>query len=110
MEPLASAAVEFPHATRDAVYAVGRGPASELGDRIVRIANGSVLERELGTSAAPSEPIHVPGPDGGWVLSLVHASAERASYVEVLDAADLRPLARVWFEQAIPFTLHGAWR
>lgn len=110
MEPLADAALEFPHATSDAVYGVGRGRGSQLADRIVRVANGSVLVRELGPSEVPSEPIHVAGPDGGWMLSLIYAPAERASYVAVLDATDLRPLARVWFDQPIPFTLHGAWR
>ena len=110
MEPLADIALEFPHATSDAVYAVGRGRMSPLGDRIVRVAGGSVVERELTASEVPSEPIHVPGPDGGWVLSLVYAPAEQASHVAVMTATELRPLARVWFDQPIPFTLHGAWR
>lgn len=109
MEPHADAVLEFPHATHDAVYALGRGRASAHCDRIVRVAGASVLVRELGPSNVPSEPIHVAGPDGGWVLSLVYAAAEHASHVAVLAAKDLRPLARVWFDQPIPFTLHGAW-
>ncbi len=108
--PLADAVLEFPHATSDAVYALGRGQASERCDRIVRVADGSMLVRELGPSEVPSEPIHVPCPDGGWLLSLVYSPPERASHVAVLRATDLRPLARVWFDQPIPFTLHGAWR
>ncbi len=110
-QPLADIPLEFPSAVGDAVFAVGCSPASPVGDRLVRVdPTGAVLERELGPSHVPSEPIHVPGPDGGWILSLVYAPAEAASHVAILTARDLRPVARAWFAQPIPFTLHGAWR
>lgn len=110
LQPLADTPLEFPHATRDAVFAIGRGPTSPLADRVVRIGATDIVERELGPSHVPSEPIFVPTPDGGYILSVVYAPAEQASHVAILSAEDLRPVARAWFAQAIPFTLHGAWR
>jgi all-trans-8'-apo-beta-carotenal 15,15'-oxygenase len=62
-----------------------------------------------------SEPIFVPRPgasteDDGWVLTLVYDAASNASNVTVLDACDLSagPLARAWFDHAVPPTFHGA--
>jgi carotenoid cleavage dioxygenase-like enzyme len=62
----------------------------------------------LGPHSVPSEAVVVPG---GWVLSLVYDGARDASYVAVIDGArpEDGPVARLWFDHAIPFLFHGTW-
>ena len=62
----------------------------------------------LGTHAVPSEPAVVPG---GFVMTLVYDGDRDASHVAVIDAArpEDGPVARIWFDHAIPFPFHGAW-
>ena len=47
----------------------------------------------------------------GWLLTLVHDGRADASYLAVLDAARLEdgPVARAWFDHAVPITFHGSW-
>jgi all-trans-8'-apo-beta-carotenal 15,15'-oxygenase len=61
----------------------------------------------LGSEHVPSEPVVV----GKHVLSLVYDGTRDASYVAVIDAerAEDGPVARIWFDHAIPFPFHGAW-
>ncbi len=67
----------------------------------------------LGAETVPSEPTVVPraGHPDGWVLSLVYDGTRDASYVAVIDGArpEDGPVARLWFDHAIPFPFHGAW-
>jgi carotenoid cleavage dioxygenase-like enzyme len=62
----------------------------------------------LGDNTFPSEAVVVPE---GWVLSLVYDGDRDASYVAVIDSArpEDGPVARLWFDHAIPFLFHGAW-
>jgi all-trans-8'-apo-beta-carotenal 15,15'-oxygenase len=62
----------------------------------------------LGSHSVPSEAVVVPQ---GWVLSLVYDGGRDASYVAVIDGArpEDGPVARLWFDHAIPFPFHGAW-
>ena len=67
----------------------------------------------LGDNTFPSEAVVVPAavvPEG-WVLSLVYDGERDASYVAVVDGArpEDGPVARLWFDHAIPFLFHGAW-
>jgi len=85
-------------------------------DRITRIdvERGAQLDLSLGRDHYPSEPIFVargPAEDDGWLLSLVYDASTHASYVAVLDAAqlDAGPIARAWFDHHVPLTLHGMW-
>jgi all-trans-8'-apo-beta-carotenal 15,15'-oxygenase len=64
----------------------------------------------------PSEPLFVPrvrprGENDGWLLTLVRDVRSGGSHLAVLDAARLAdgPVARVWFDQPLPLTLHGVW-
>lgn len=62
----------------------------------------------LGENTFPSEAVVTPE---GWVLSLVYDGTRDASYVAVIDAArpEAGPVARLWFDHAIPFLFHGVW-
>lgn len=74
---------------------------------------GTFLEVPLGPGTVPSEPSIVPHPEHeeGWVLSVVYDGVREASYVAVIDGArpEDGPVARLWFDHAIPFPFHGAW-
>ncbi|HMV68115.1 MAG TPA: carotenoid oxygenase family protein [Myxococcota bacterium] len=62
-----------------------------------------------------SEPIVAPRAGGGeldaWVLAQVYDLRADAHYVAVLDARDpaAGPVAKVWFDQALPTPFHGTW-
>ncbi|MDO9049735.1 MAG: carotenoid oxygenase family protein [Methylobacter sp.] len=59
-----------------------------------------------------SEPVFVPehgdAPEG-WLLQLLQDPEAKRSYLAVLDSErlDAGPVAKVWFNQAIPMTFHG---
>lgn len=67
----------------------------------------------LGPETVPSEPVVVSraGHPDGWVLSLVYDGTRDASYVAVIDGArpEEGPVAKLWFDHAIPFPFHGSW-
>ena len=75
------------------------------------IDRGSTSEAPLGESEFPSEPMLVHAAGTPYVLSLVYDGQRDASYLGVWDAERWPdpPLAKVWFDHGIPFTLHGAW-
>jgi carotenoid cleavage dioxygenase-like enzyme len=88
------------------------GPGGWL-ERIVRV------DTETGTSSFwaeegcyPGEPVFVAGPerageDDGVLLSVVLDARTERSFLLVLDAATLAPLARAAVPHAIPFGFHG---
>ncbi|HJQ35691.1 MAG TPA: carotenoid oxygenase family protein [Thermoanaerobaculia bacterium] len=108
-ETLSTAFCEFPafDAQRDATWFLcfddGLPPSLCRFDPSTR-AHRNV---PLGEHAVPSEPCVA----GDFVLSLVYDGARDASYVAVIDAArpEDGPVARIWFDHAIPFPFHGAW-
>ena len=83
--------------------------SSGLPPALCRFDSTTRARREvpLGDAAFPSEGVLV----GDHVLSLVYDGARDASYVAVIDAArpEGGPVARLWFDHAIPFLFHGAW-
>ena len=69
---------------------------------------GRMRRVPLGENTFPSEAAVTPE---GWVLSLVYDGARDLSYVAVIDAKrpEAGPVARLWFDHAIPFLFHGVW-
>jgi all-trans-8'-apo-beta-carotenal 15,15'-oxygenase len=69
------------------------------------VATGARREVPLGHDAVPGEAVLA----GDHVLSLVYDGARNASSVAVIDATrpENGPVARVWFDHAIPFLFHG---
>lgn len=60
----------------------------------------------------PGEPIFVPKPgstleDDGAILSIVHDANQSKSFLLILDAKNMKELARVSIPQSIPLGLHG---
>ena len=60
----------------------------------------------------PGEPIFVADPKGikeddGVILNIVVDDTNKRSFLLVLDAKNLKELARVYVEHYIPFGLHG---
>jgi beta,beta-carotene 9',10'-dioxygenase len=94
------------------VWGVGDGPSGWL-ERIVKIDthDGAALTwAERG--CYPGEPVFVARPDAqdeddGVLLSVVLDAAAESSFLLVLDAADLRELARARVPHHIPFGFHG---
>jgi len=69
---------------------------------------------DFGVGQWPSEPVFVPrtpdaAEDDGFVLCTVYDGPEDASYVAVLDAANMaaEPLARIGLKHRIPMGFHG---
>lgn len=95
--------LHFPHGDRPFPPELGR-----LDTR-----TGTFTPLPLGGDVFPSEPILVPRPGHAapWLLSLCYHAPSRRSFVAILDGARPgdHPVARVWFDHAIPHTFHGAW-
>ncbi|HYR29273.1 MAG TPA: carotenoid oxygenase family protein [Thermoanaerobaculia bacterium] len=72
------------------------------------VATATYRHVPLGENTFPGEAVVVPG---GFALSLVYDGVRDASYVAVIDAErpEDGPVARLWFDHAIPFLFHGAW-
>ncbi len=107
---------------RDAryVYLLASSPEGVLGapDLVAKmdLRTGRAETLCPGSGQYPSEPLFIPRrgateEDDGYLLSLVYDSRHHASHLAVLDARRLAegPLARVWFDHHIPFTVHGVW-
>lgn len=63
----------------------------------------------------PGEPIFVPHPqakaeDDGVILSLVLNFAKHRSFLLILNAEDMKELARAEVPYAVPLGLHGLWK
>ncbi|MGA8746739.1 MAG: carotenoid oxygenase family protein [Solirubrobacterales bacterium] len=88
------------------------GPSGWV-EQIVRVDLRDGSRRSWSESGAfPGEPVFVPRPgaadeDDGVLLSIVLDSGRGASYLLVLDAADLRELSRAIVPHHIPFSFHG---
>lgn len=92
-------------------------------DRLLRcdLENGNYTEIDPGSRGVVSEPILVQKsekdtpPSGGgaetdvWVLAYVHDLSADATFLGIWDGprAEDGPVARVWFDQQLPATLHG---
>jgi carotenoid cleavage dioxygenase-like enzyme len=98
------------------VWGVAQSVPESFLDTIVKVdladtATARVISwREPGCYAG--EPVFVPRPQGvgedeGLLLSVVLDAARRASFLLVLDAADLSEIARAEVPHHIPFGFHG---
>jgi carotenoid cleavage dioxygenase-like enzyme len=95
-------------------YAWGvTGDGSDWIDALIRLdlhERTTTVWREAGTY--PGEPVFVARPgataeDDGVLLSVVLDAAEQTSFLLVLDAADLREIARAQAPHHIPVSVHG---
>ena len=119
-EPLADAGLELPRINyrrcngRPYRYAWGNdtGPGGWL-EKIVRIDVESRTTTAWSQPGCfPGEPVFVAEPEGeheddGVLLSVVLDAETERSFLLVLDAATLAPLARAGVPHAIPFGFHG---
>ena len=114
IEALAAGTFEYPRADGTArphrfVYGVTHSAAAAqartLHDQIARIDAQTGASTTFDTSGTPSEPVLIPG---GWIAVLVHGAP---SHLAVFDAERIEagPVARAWFDHAIPLTFHGTW-
>lgn len=97
------------------VYGVGFKYPESVDDSIpilkINVSTGIIQEwKEPGSLAG--EPIFVPRPgsieeDDGVILSVVSQESKNDSYLVVLDARDLREIARSEAIHFIPYGLHG---
>jgi carotenoid cleavage dioxygenase-like enzyme len=79
---------------------------------LVRIADGRVETLDLGPDTCACEPVVAVDAEGHpWVLSHVYDGRAERSFVAVIDAERWGdgPVARCWFDHALPFSFHGAW-
>jgi len=101
-------------------YLAGHASAAASGaapfDALLKldVDTGEVATWAPGPGRYPSEAVFVPcararAEDDGHLLTLVYDADTDASHVAVLDARDLRPVAKAMFDHAIPFGFHGAW-
>jgi all-trans-8'-apo-beta-carotenal 15,15'-oxygenase len=81
------------------------------------VDRGTVETVVLGHGQYPSEAIFIPrggdraAEDDGYLLTLVYDGRLDRSHVAILDARalDAGPVARAWFDHAIPHGFHGQW-
>jgi beta,beta-carotene 9',10'-dioxygenase len=95
------------------LWATGTKVAGDFLDCIVKIDldTGQAMTWHV-AGLYPGEPVFVPSPkaqaeDDGVLLSVVLDTGEDASFLLVLDAANLEELARAEAPHAIPFHFHG---
>jgi beta,beta-carotene 9',10'-dioxygenase len=117
---LSDAAIELPrihpehhHKPYRYCYGASNQIPGDFIDSIVKIdiSDGSYnIWQE--TQIYPGEPVFVPAPHGeaeddGLLLSVVFDAAEHRSFLLILDATDLKEIARAEAPQYIPFGFHG---
>lgn len=96
------------------VYGISAEAGSSLFyDRLIKLE----VETDQGTywhepDTFPGEPVFVAAPEGededdGLLLSLVLAGAEQRSFLLVLDARDMKEVARAELPVAVPHGFHG---
>jgi beta,beta-carotene 9',10'-dioxygenase len=119
-EALADGDVELPRINYRAcnerpyryVWGNATGPSGWL-ERIVKVDTGDGSKLSFSEPGCyPGEPVFVARPgaereDDGVLLSVVLDAAARRSMLLVLDAADLRELARALVPHHVPFSFHG---
>jgi len=128
-EPLSSVRCEFPRIAPSfegerhqhtwlAAHSTKEAAALGLQDRVLALdtVNRREVLIDLGPDTFPSEPIAVARPgataeNDAWLLTMVYDARVDASHIAVLDAdrPEHEPIARVWFDQPIPYTFHGIW-
>jgi all-trans-8'-apo-beta-carotenal 15,15'-oxygenase len=75
---------------------------------------GEVTEIDPGPDRAVGEPILVPRSEeerDAWMLSFVRDPASQTAHLAIYDGLRPQegPVARLWFDQMLPHSLHGQW-
>ena len=79
------------------------------------VRTGQVDRYAPGALEYPGEAVFVPkggdAEDDGYVLTLVYDARRDRTRLDVLDARRFAdgPIAKCWFDHAVPFGFHGAW-
>lgn len=92
---------------------LGRTQPYSTGLMKVDTAGPTTTFRDFGQNLT-GEPIYVPRPgaaaeDDGWLLAMGYDAAHHTGELLVLDAADLRTIARARMPIPTPLGFHGAW-
>lgn len=81
------------------------------------VATGRLDSYSPGPHAYAGEGVFVPedggrAEDDGWLLTMVYDACEDRTRLEVLDARAIGdgPVAKCWFDHAVPMGFHGQWR
>ncbi|OLL23215.1 Carotenoid cleavage dioxygenase 8 B, chloroplastic [Neolecta irregularis DAH-3] len=96
------------------VYGIHTTRASSFFDAIIKVDIESRISQTWSIpKGTPSEPIFIARPDGtseddGVLLTVVLDGQKRRSMMIVLDAKDLKEIARAEMELVVPFGFHGA--
>ncbi len=95
------------------IWGVGQSPGALFLDQLVKAdADTGALAVWSEAGCYPGEPVFVAGPggeaeDAGAILSVVLDARAGLSFLLVLDASDMRELARAPAPHHIPFGFHG---
>lgn len=94
------------------VYATQTPPNTKLAQNIIKIQVTTGKSVMWNVQGYPTEPVFVPRPgatveDDGVVLSVVLEPSKKQSFLVVLDAKDMKEIARAYVPHHIPFTVHG---
>ncbi|MFZ5954008.1 MAG: carotenoid oxygenase family protein [Candidatus Dependentiae bacterium] len=116
---LSSHAIELPRINYDNnatsynyVYATETPVGAKLAQNLVKINVNTGKSTLWNVEGYPTEPIFVARPgtqseDDGIILSLVLDPAKKQSFLVILDAKDMKEIARAYAPHHIPFTVHG---
>jgi len=82
----------------------------------LNLSSGESNRLCLGSEQFPLEPVFIgkekaETEDDGYLLSMVYDGQQHLSYLAIIDAKKLEagPLAKLYFDQALPISFHGMW-
>jgi carotenoid cleavage dioxygenase-like enzyme len=95
-------------------YAVRPGDEPEWPTVKYDLQTGEVTEFDHGPGRGAGEGVFVARPDAaaeddGWLITLVHDVPNESAELLVLDAQEMREVARVLLPQRVPYGFHGNW-
>ena len=98
-------------------YCVSSSPSTFFEGLLKQdVETGQVDTYSPGAFAYVGEGVFVPkaggdAEDDGWLLTLVYDAREDRSRLDVLDARAIGdgPVAKCWFDHAVPMGFHGQW-
>lgn len=94
------------------VYATETPVGAKLAQNLVKINVATGKSTLWNIEGYPTEPFFVARPgaqteDDGVVLSVVLDATKKQSFLVILDAKDMKEIARAYAPHHIPFTVHG---
>jgi all-trans-8'-apo-beta-carotenal 15,15'-oxygenase len=78
----------------------------------VDVESGRVRELGFGEGCYPSQPVFVPrgGGESGWLVTQVYDALRHRTFAAVVDSCAFEaPIARAYFDHALPYAMHGSW-